>query len=254
MPDTLLARSETNVDLRSIVARVKREIHRQRSIDEDAIKMEICSAIQHYAGHRFFFNEGNYTFYTIADQGEYGAESEIGLQDGYPADLLKPDIVRIDTTGGTVERYCPLERKTIQEIRDWQFSSQSSRPQMYAWHHMKMILWPAPQTADWPVQIDYVVDIGTPRYSHDGTSFSYEESVSGSTITDLWASPWFTHAEELIRARTLWGLQMNYYHDYSKAEAASLVEDKALMSLRSDTDNYNAPTDAATWGAGSVFA
>jgi len=246
MTSTVLTPSDLAPNFGTLAQRIKEEIHRARSLDDDFAKKAVCSAIQHYSGQRFHFNEGTHSFLTVASQGEYGQESSLGANDGYSEAMLRPDVVVLERS--TNWRY-PLDRISYNEYasrRAW--ITTTGYPCCWTWHRRKMFLWPFPSTADWKVIVDFVKDIGTPIAKYASGAWSYVERTTGDSVTDNWTSDWFKFAEELIRARAEWDIYMNVLNDVQRAETAKMVEKGALDAVVGDSDNFQQGGSVVPWG------
>lgn len=246
MPDVVLKPAITSSNWGAFVQRVLEEIARARDEDADAVRRAACSAINYYRSHRFFFNEGYDLFYTVAGQSEYEEETSIGSRDGYPVDLIRPDIVRIDRDSGyayTLDRIpFPVHRK------DSSYITQEGFPAVWTWHHKTLFLWPAPNTADWEIQMDYIKDIGTPVYRYASGTWKYYERSTGNEIGDTWTSDWFKYAEPLIRCRVKRDLYTHQFTELKLAEAMATDEAQELFNLQAANDNFAQPARPEPWG------
>ncbi len=233
------------IDLVSVVERIKAEIHRGRAVDEEAIKREIISAIRHYRGRKFFFNEGLAQMNTTDGQQNYGVESSSGAEDGYPADLVGIDLLRITINNSIY----PMSKRPIGVIRELNSSpTLEGFPGHWAFYNEQIWLYPIPSQDNWVIDVDYVKDIGTPYYNYTGGEWKFFDE-SGASLDDSWQSAWFDHAEELIRFRSKWSIYANVILDKEKAVDFKQLEQVALNSLLVDTDNLigMADTEAVPW-------
>ena len=242
--DTLLVSTQPKVDAIAIVQRIKEEIHRARDFDDAVIKREIISAIRYYRGKRFFFNEGQAQMLTTAGQESYGPESATGEQDGYPADMLRPDRLRITINNSIYI----LDHKTIHHIRNVNTNPDTTGyPDWWAWYNKKFWLYPVANTDDWVIDIDYIKDIGTPYYTYTGGEWVFYDP-GGNILDDSWTSDWLEYGEELIRFRAKWGIYMNVILDMEKAAIAKQAEKIAYDSLVQDRNNFIMTSEAIAWG------
>jgi len=218
-------------DLGTMVQRIKLEIHRAQDEDDDAIRMAIVSALRHYQGHRFWFNEGSVTFPLIADQQAYDASDP-----SFPDDLFKIHTCFVQNS----DAWIPVHPRTLTYIRDYQVTTSGTGvPKAYCWFAEQLFLAPIPNDT-YSMRFDYVKDLGTPAYQYDSGAivFYVENDDESASLTDAYTSAWFDHAEEMIRGRAKWDLYLNLYMDDANAVRAAGVTVNAYEALRKEHDGF----------------
>lgn len=207
----LLSQNAGGANLGTIVQRITKEISRHGSTDVDTAKLAVISAMRHFRNHRFWFNEGTHTFDLVVNQQEYDYED--ADTEGIPSDWLRPITAYLEQGGS---RWLTLDELTIEEMR-WATptSTTTGIPSAFCYYNEKFYFTPIPSQAD-SVRFDYVVDLGTPTYSWDGTTLVFRQP-NGADLLDSWSSRWFIDAEELIRARAKWDIYYNYLDDDQNA-------------------------------------
>ena len=227
----LVASSDRISNLGTMVQRIKLEIHRATSDDDDLIRMAIVSALRHYKAHRFWFNETEVEFNLIIDQQAYST-----LDTGFPSDLFKIDAVYVNQSDSWVE----CHPRPFSYIRDYQVTdSGTGVPKAYAWHAEQIWLAPIPN-GTYSLRVDYVKDLGTPSYQFESGVINFYESDddTSAALVDAYTSDWFASAEELIRGRAKWDLYLNVYMDDANAVRAGGLAATAYAALRKESDGY----------------
>ncbi len=151
--------------------RIANEVARSNLASE--IRDAIQSAIRHYQGERFWFNENTATFLTVAGQEYYGA----------PAHADIPNIVEMDaakvTVNGIDSPLAPRDFAYLDAVRG--STAHRGAPTDYAIYNQQIRLYPVPD-AVYTCTAAYVRLLGT---------------VSQTAS----ANAWFVEGEELIRSR-----------------------------------------------------
>lgn len=243
--DSLLVPTVKKITAATFVQRVKEEIHRDRDVDQDAILREMCSALEWYKTHRFWFNSDSFTFLTVAGQLEYGREGSAGVTAGYgyPEDMVRLDNLRITINSSTYD----MSRINVDWIRKHDTNtSYTGYPDHYAIHNQKILLYPRPSTADWVVSGDYVKDLGTPTYVYTSGDWVLKDEDGGTTGL-TWTSTMLQEAEELIRQRTKAMLYANIIIDTERAQVCKMLEEEALAHLEARSDWFDAQGPVQPW-------
>ena len=186
--------------------RIANEIARSNLASE--IRDAIQSAIRHYQGERFWFNENAAVFVTSAGQEYYGAAAH--------ADI--PNIIEMDaakaTVNGTDVAIAPRDFAHIDAVR----ASLSHRgaPTDYVIYNQQIRLYPVPD-ASYTCTFAYVRLLGT---------------VSQTASTNAW----FIEGEELIRSHAKRDLFRHVIRDFDEAAAMREAEIESLVRLRTETE------------------
>jgi hypothetical protein len=241
----LLVPSEKVIDASTFIERIKIEIHRDRTVDEDAIKRAMCSALEWYKTHRFWFNTDTFKMLTVEDQQDYAREGTTGVEAGYgfPADLVRLDNLRVTVNSS---KY-PLLRKNWIFLRSLDTSTNiSGYPEFYAIHDEKIHIYPRPNATDLVIDGDYVKDVGTPRCVYSSGEWVLKDE-DGNTTGLTWTSPMLQYCEELIRHRTKADLYANYIIDIERSNACRMQEHEALDHLQVRSDWLTDPGHPMPW-------
>lgn len=169
------------------------------------IKLAILSAVSHYEGNRFWFNEGQATASTT-DGTEYYA---------VPSDFQSVDSLRITVNGTTY---------TL-EVRPWAWMDEvqsnalyKGQPVYYAIYAEQLRLYPIPD-ATYTLKLSYLKSFTT-------------LSADGDT------NAWMVEGERLIRMRAKWDLFSNVIRtapeEETKCKAAEMDELDKLESRTVD--------------------
>ena len=217
-------------------ARVAREMKRgELTACATAVQDSVLSAIQLVQNYRFAFNEGTHTFNMTVGQETY--EVETATSEGYASDLVKPLNLYIKV-GGT--RWLAMLQSSIDQQRWLQpTDSVTGVPTHWAWHNNKIYVTPWPSEENLELRMDYVRNIGIPRYYWDGTAWAFVLEDSNAPMLDTFSNAWITDAEELIRQRSKWDLYYNYYDDDQNAMKMYESMQLAIGNLRTSSENYS---------------
>ncbi len=224
-------------DLRTFYQTVGARMAKTGSTDLEHIQRSAFDAIRFYRDTRFDFNEAQATFLTVDGTATYSAGS--GAND-YPADLMFIDKAQITISSA----FRDLTPRTVNWVREHRWNSTTkSKPTDYAWSRKLMDLYPTPDGA-YTVTLDYVKDVGTPTYEHDGTNWTFYDE-DGAVITATYASSWFSDGKDLIGARVEWDLWTGVYKDLERGVAAKYRERDALAELKAKRgrDTQTIPRD-----------
>lgn len=165
--------------LGEMVDRIADEIARSdlRPQTEAAIR----SAVNHYAGERWWFNESvSFTICVSSGSDTYALPDNFERLDEYNLLLSGPLVLQID-------------QQTFQTISDWQTGTTVGQPTDFCIYENSLIVFPAPDT-------DYT------------TILSYVASVSTLTFTSC-TNAFMTYGEEMIRSRARADIMINFLRD-----------------------------------------
>jgi hypothetical protein len=156
--------------------------------------------------------EGTFSFATTAQQAEYTVSYL-----NFPKDLKEVDTLYNPLVPGSTMGI-PIERVTINEIRQWPFRvAPSLFPIYWTWHHNSVILTPPP-SSNITLNADYFKDA---RFDTNGNLIT---TASGTGTTN----PWFARGVRVLRAQVL----TDYHNTISKDEqAAQLQQEVAADGL-----------------------
>ncbi len=167
------------------------------------IAAAILSAIEFYDRRRFWFNETEATFNTIAGTDAYAAADAAFL-----ATLIEDDSMTV-TVSGSKE---PMRKISFAEMQRYRIDLvQSGPPTHYAYYRQRLYLHPVPDAA-YPIIVFHTAMLGIP--ANDGAS-----------------NAWTTEAEELIRLRAKADLFENVIREFGEADRLRAREQEALQSL-----------------------
>lgn len=144
------------------------------------ILLEIQSAVNHYAGERWWFAEVHSQTLTLTSSVE-----EYAL----PADMAGLDDMQLYYSSDFLE----LDRRDYKTIREWQSGNTYGPPTDYAIYADSVVVFPIPLES-LNLMLSY-----------------HQELASLSATTDT--NVWMTYGEELIRARARAAVQINYLRD-----------------------------------------
>jgi len=247
--DGLLIATKSVMDASTFVARVKAEIHRDRQVDEDAILRAMCSALEWYKSHRFWFNTGEAFVYTEEGLAKYKRAGQApGIPGGklpteFPSNLLRIDYARITVNSSTY----PLRRKNADFLRSLDTATSiNGYPEYYAHRHDEIMVYPAPNADDLLMRFDCVFDQGTPICTYSGGSWQLADNF-GNAVGLTWSSPMLQICEELIRHRTKADLYANIIIDTERAAVSRQQEIEAYDNLVNRSDWLEDVGDAIPW-------
>lgn len=181
------------------------------------IQSAIQSAIRHYSGTRFWFNEATATtadgFGPTASGTEYYS--------------LPTDFQAVDTITATISDVYQLVPESFNEIDRIQQSASyhTGQPWKYAIYRQMLRLYPIPD-GTYTLRINYVKSL---------TALSADADTNA----------WMTDGEELIRCRAKRDVYIHVLEDQRMAEAMSKLESDALAQLRGRTAQRSTPTRIA---------
>jgi len=191
-------------DYATLVNRVLDDLDRQGSLTSQA-QSAIQTAIDHYEGTRFYFNQERATAQTV------------NAQEFYP---LPTDVLDIDVLSITYGDYTTkLNRRTYEQIEDWAVSAVSvtGYPTDYAIYNQQIRLYPIPNADGYTLTL------------------SYAKRLSAlSNDTD--SNDWTTTAEELIRSRADADMSFRILQNEKRAIGFKAFEQDAYQRLVSESN------------------
>lgn len=141
----------------------------------------IRSAVNHYAGERWWFNESNsHTICISSTTDTYALPENFERLDEYNLVLSGPIILQID-------------QQTFQTISDWQTGTTVGQPTDFCIYENSLVVFPAPDA----------------NYT---TILSYLTTVSTLTTTTC-TNAFMTYGEEMIRSRARADIMINFLRD-----------------------------------------
>ena len=221
-------------DFGTIKQRTLDEMDRDRLPDVDQVSMSICQAIQRLRWIPFWFNQQSdiSSLTLVTGQADYAAGA--GAND-YPADLLAPITIRI--THPTTLQESEVFPASLDEYRNALGAERGiqRRPRDWTFHNKEIKFSPLPDAA-YTVELDYVIDIGTPAYKFvPGApgSFEFFEPDLTTPLTDDFTNDWFTEGEAVVRAATKVSIYAGFLMDPEKAQAAEQDVQRELSQIAS---------------------
>jgi hypothetical protein len=167
------------------------------------IAAAILSAIEFYDRRRFWFNETEATFNTVAGTDAYTSATATFL-----STLIEDDSMTV-TVSDSKE---PMHKISFAEMQRYRIDNvQSGAPTHYAYYRQRLYLHPVPDAA-YPIIVFHTGTLGIP--ASDGAS-----------------NAWTTEAEELIRLRAKADLFENVIREFGEADRLRAREQEALQSL-----------------------
>lgn len=159
---------------------------------ETGLRLAMTRALKRLSPMRTTFNEGTFTFTTVASQAAYDTSDS-----GFAVDIQEIEYLEINTGQGYTRE---IDVATIDKIRRLLGTSPSTTtyPQMYCWFNNKIYLAQAPGSA-LTVTAYYVKD--AQRDSATGTL------IGSTTASDAYTNPWFDAGQD-----ALWCKTMQIYH------------------------------------------
>lgn len=141
----------------------------------------IRSAINHYAGERWWFNESlSFTICVSTATDSYSL----------PANFERADELNLILSGPLI---LPIEQQAFDTISQWQTGLVTGQPTDFAIYQETIIYFPAPD-ANYTTLLSYVTSVST---------------LTGTTSTNAF----MTYGEELIRSRARADIQINFLRD-----------------------------------------
>ena len=177
----------------------------QRTDIDTQIHRAIETAVKHWGRERFYFNEAQSTWVTVASQQNYSESASTPSSKNI--DLLQC------TLNGSI---WTLDEKTFQELRGKSTSTTATGdPKQWAFFNNNIWLYPVPPSASYSI---------TQYYTREYTSLTACASNSAST-------PWMTPGvgEELIRQRAKGIVMIDVLH---KSDAKQEAQHPALIVAR----------------------
>jgi hypothetical protein len=218
-------------------------VQRYGSADPDIIKRALCEAFAKYEATRFWFNTETQDFNTVNGTYEYGAETSAGAFDGYPIDMIKPVKLSMQVTSS----WYHLKNISIDEFRDkFMDVSYKGFPSAWAWFKKEMLIYPVPN-AVYAIRVDYIKDLGVPKASYNGVTWSYLVSTTGTAIADSYTNDWFTEGLELIVSRAVWYVASQHFGKHQQAQLAKMHEVEMLDDLLVDSHDADLNPDPRPW-------
>lgn len=144
------------------------------------IRDAIRSAVNHYAGERWWFNENPAFTLTTSSSLEFYA---------LPTNFERDDYLSIIIGGNALD----LDRQSYDTIQKWQTNNIFGQPTDYAVYAEQLWFYPIP------------IDAYTVIMSHVGTVSTLSSTLDTNTM--------MTYGEELIRSRARADIQINFLRD-----------------------------------------
>lgn len=217
------------ITLGTLIQRIKEELPRHASADDDRITLAILSTLEYYKHKQLGFNEGTATFTTTVDQESYGNESEEGAGAGYPNDLLAPGVVFLEHAGGT---WVDLPQRNIDYIRQENYTDvYQGYADYYAWFEEKIYLTPVPHVT-YDIRLDYIKDLGSPFAVYESNAWVFKEDITEDPIDNTYENDWFDKAEELIRLHAKIDLNENVFKNLREADRLRGRESEVYRNLK----------------------
>lgn len=226
----------------STVQRIKEELHRFGSADEDTIKRAICRAIFHYEDTHLKFNNATYDITLTAGTLAYGEESAAGAADGYPSDFKKVLNLSIVHSGYTYPTMIGLNIRDFRKVQE--LSTSRGYPCEYTIFDDEILLNPAPSDA-FTLRLDYIQDLGVPVAKYEDGAWTY--TYNGTAITDATTNAWFTEGEDLIAERSKAIILGSNFKDFEAAQASRFLENEFLQSLLVKSEMGQYPSTPEPW-------
>lgn len=189
-------------DYRTMIDRIAEEIRRHNMGAH--IRRAIQSAIQHYEGEHFFFNEARATATTVRGQNFY----TLPVDFVYTVGKEPLTIVR---SGRAID----MEQREWDHLQQVDDGVQQGPPSEWAYFEEQFRLWPIPDS-------EYTLTL------------AYVKRLTALNL-DTDTNAWVTDAEELIRARAKADLYLNVIHDFEKAGLMGSVVEMAQTRLKNMT-------------------
>lgn len=162
------------------------------------VQAAILTAIEHYQTKRFWFNEDVATLATVASQ------NYVAL----PTDFIEEDALEI-TVGSSKYK---LDKKMYSEILEWDRSTSTGQPQMYAYYKDRFRFFPVPGSI-YTLTLHYIKKLPELVSSSDNNS-------------------WTNECEELIRLRVKKDLYI-IARNVKAAQDMGALEQQALSKIES---------------------
>ena len=189
-------------DYATLVNRVLDDLDRQGSLTSQA-QNAIQTAIDHYEGTRFFFNQERATAQTVNAQEFYAL----------PSDVLDIDVLSITISNDTYK----LIRRTYETLEDWNDQTSTGYPTDYAVYNQQIRLYPIPNADGYTLTL------------------SYAKRLSALS-SDSDSNAWTTTAEELIRSRADADMSYRILQNDKRAIGFKMLEQDAYQRLLSESN------------------
>ena len=191
-------------DYATLVNRVLDDIDRQGSLTSQA-QSAIQTAIDHYEGTRFYFNQERATAQTVNGQEFFPL----------PTDVLDIDVLSITVNGYTYK----LDRRTYETLEDWfvQANTYLGYPSDYAIYNQQIRLYPVPNADGYTLTLSYAKRLDTLENDAD-------------------ENEWTGVAEELIRSRADADISFRILQDEKRAVGFKAFEQDAYQRLVSESN------------------
>ena len=175
---------------------------------DSQIAKAVSSAISHYEGTRFWFNEKRDIEFTLSSSQEF-----YGVNDSpYIPNLIEIDAFSVIQSGTPN----PIYRRDYDWIERTAMNGVAGLPSDYAYYGQEIRFYPIP----------------------DGTgsmTARIAAHVRLDSLSDSQENAWTTEAENLIRYRACWELSQNVIKDYEAADRYKPMEIDALQRLEAET-------------------
>lgn len=215
-------------DFGTMQARIMDEMDRTRDEDKTIAGIGICTAILEYRYQPFHFNTSFDDSMTLtAGLGSMDVLTDI-TEDEFASALILTVIDPVNQRESEVFE-CGLN-EFRQRARDDRGTP--GRPRDFVWHNQEIQLNPVPDV-DYETLLDYVKDIGTPRYLYDdpGKVWQFQEP-DGTAMESTYTNDWFKLGEALIRNAAKRAVYEGYLMDAEKLQGAMGQEQAALEKLQ----------------------
>ena len=191
-------------DYQTLINRVLDDLDRQGSLTSQA-QNAIQTAIDHYEGTRFYFNQERATAQTVNEQEFYPL----------PENVLDIDVLSITANGYSYK----LDRRTYETLEDWHVSQDTytGQPSDYAIYAENIRLYPVPDQDGYTLTLSYAKRLSALENDDD-------------------TNDWTTTAEELIRSRADADMSFRILQDEKRAVGFKAFEQDAYQRLISESN------------------
>lgn len=182
-----------------------------RSDLSSQVKLAIQTAISHYEGHRFWFNEQRYLITTVANDAWYDLPTDLAREDGVALGTGET-ILELDQVVCNFNNWLqPLKPVSVGWIDTYQITTYTGQPYYYALFGNRIRFAPTPNAA-------YVITL---------TAMSRLATLAA----DGDSNSWMTEGEPLIRNRAKAILWRSVLRNADQAGLCDAEEQLTLMSL-----------------------
>lgn len=256
-------------DFNTCLKLLQNQTHRTSDADAEMASIAIINAMDFFKGMQWGFNQGWQQFFLAAGTDRITSSPTPGgfpsVRLSLPHGIVRPlviQVVGIVNSGDVVSGFGtfsytpvyqqPLRQVAIEELWAMQGgpgqlrTSSTGYPTCFAWLQASdgtsnsIRIAPAPHV-DLIVDCFYVQDAHRPRYRWDGEAWAFDQltlnSFDGSQfwqwtpMVPTFENIWLTNAEPLIRARAIYDLQLNFYHDEGAAKYAQVSLGEEIKRL-----------------------